>query len=193
MKKHLLIGFLAGILFASAFPVYGAVSSLVGKKVTKEMTVKVDDEMIGTAIVVDGRGYLPIRTMTDALNLELQVDSKEVNIVTESIAKELEIKRAGRANIVTMRDKFVEEYNQALDTREKNKERLETETEILQAMNSENPMRFVQAGVVESADKDVKGIEKRLIEIQTEIDKYNQMLVERDTEIAELEAQLQKK
>jgi len=197
LRKYLL-GFLVGILFASAVPAYGAVSSLVGKKVSSEITVKLDKKEIGTAIVVDGRSYLPVRSLSDAIGLKLNVTKEEVSLLTgpvensESIIKELEIKKTGRANLVLFRDRVVDEYDNLKLIIDKPDNQLAEAKAYLLTMGDEHPMRQVQLGVIETLEQGIKDREKRLVELQTEIDKFNQQITERDVEIAELESKLQK-
>ncbi|MFC5468406.1 hypothetical protein ACFPPD_06715 [Cohnella suwonensis] len=190
MRKYI-VGFVAGLIVASALPAYGAVSSLIGKKVTKEIQVKMDSETIGTAIVVEGRSYLPVRSLSDALDLTVQVNAGGVNLVTENIAKELEIKKTGRANVVIFRDKSLVKVNDLqkyivdLDTR------LENEKTLFASMGADDPKRSTQAEIITSLEQEKEKNDQKLVELKSELDKFNKMIEERDAEIAELEARLQ--
>jgi len=78
MRKYL-VGFIVGALFMSAFPAYGAVSSLVGKKVSGEFSVKVDGtEIAGKSVAIDGTTYAPLRAIGDATGYTVTFENKEV-------------------------------------------------------------------------------------------------------------------
>lgn len=85
MKKYV-VGFLAGLLVASAFPAYGAVSSMIGKKVQVEYPITLDGESLDVkALAIDGTSYTPNRALADALGLEIKFENKTVIINKKEI------------------------------------------------------------------------------------------------------------
>lgn len=71
VRKYL-VGFVAGFLLASAFPAYGAVSSLVGKQVQAENTVIVNGKELDIkAVNIDGTTFAPNRAIAEALGLDI--------------------------------------------------------------------------------------------------------------------------
>jgi hypothetical protein len=78
MRKYV-IGFLVGVLCASVAPAYGAVSSLVGKKVSGEYTVKVDGTTLSNkSVAIDGTTYAPLRAIGDATGYDVSFENKTV-------------------------------------------------------------------------------------------------------------------
>lgn len=78
MRKYV-VGFVVGLLFASAFPAYGAVSSMVGKKVQAENTVYVNGKQLPIRSVnIDGTTYSPNRAIADAVGLEVKFENNSV-------------------------------------------------------------------------------------------------------------------
>ena len=78
MRKYL-IGFIAGLLIASAFPVYGAVTSMIGKQVQTENSVVVNGvELEVKAVNIDGTTYTPNRALAEALGAEIGFEDKKV-------------------------------------------------------------------------------------------------------------------
>lgn len=82
MRKYV-VGFLVGLLVASTLPVYGAISSMVGKEVKVEYPVIVDGKSLDVkAIAIDGVSYSPNRALTDALNLGIGFENKTIYITS---------------------------------------------------------------------------------------------------------------
>jgi len=82
MRKYA-IGFFIGIFVASAFPVYGAVTSLVGQKVQTEYPVVVNGKQLETkAISINGVSYTPNRAFSDATGSQISFENKTVVITT---------------------------------------------------------------------------------------------------------------
>lgn len=74
-------GILIGVTLSYSPQIYGAGAKLLGSKVTNTLEVKLDNKSIGQAAVINGTSYLPIRSMANALDVEVaSVDSKEVNL-----------------------------------------------------------------------------------------------------------------
>lgn len=87
MKKwtYIVGGFALGLVVAlSANTAYGAVQSLVGKKVSGEMTVIVNGKQLqNKGAVIDGVTNAPVRSLTEALGVGLSVEGKTIYITTK--------------------------------------------------------------------------------------------------------------
>lgn len=86
MKKaaNLLIGFIAGAIFMFSAQIYGS-GSLTGEKVDSQMDVKVNDKSIGSAAVINGTSYVPLRAIANELNMQVNVSSGNINLKTASL------------------------------------------------------------------------------------------------------------
>lgn len=84
MKKFV-TGIIIGILLATAFPAYGAVSSLVGKKITREVKVTMLGETLEKkAILLEGVTYVPLRVITEKLGLQAEFVNGDVVVRNKS-------------------------------------------------------------------------------------------------------------
>jgi hypothetical protein len=130
MRKYV-IGFLVGVLCASVAPAYGAVSSLVGKKVSGEYVVKVDGNIIeGKSIAIDGTTYAPLRIIGDATGYNVTFENKEViftkkqevntvpneAVTVDNSIAEIDAKIAGLQNNIRIWSKIVEGFDRAGST-----------------------------------------------------------------------------
>lgn len=90
MKKwaYLLSGILIGVLIVtSGSAVAAQVKSLVGKKVTGEYVVMVNDKTLeDMGAVIDGRANVPVRGISEALGADIKVEGKTI-IVTTGISE----------------------------------------------------------------------------------------------------------
>lgn len=88
MKKwtYLLSGVILGIFLTLSGTVFAdQVKSLIGKKVTGEMTVIVNGkELSEKGAVISGRTNAPVRAVVDAVGGELKLEGKTIHITTES-------------------------------------------------------------------------------------------------------------
>ncbi|EJW14459.1 hypothetical protein M5X00_30015 [Paenibacillus alvei] len=103
MKKFI-TGVIVGALIMVSPQVYGAASSIIGKKVDGELVVKIDGKQAGKAAVVDGKSYLPVRDVVNELGLKIKVENKEVIITS------------------TSEDKIAEEVKKQVDAMKKEEE-----------------------------------------------------------------------
>ncbi|BFH71208.1 hypothetical protein J27TS7_58960 [Paenibacillus dendritiformis] len=103
MKKFI-SGVIVGALIMLSPQVYGAASSVIGKKIDGEMIVKIDGKQAGTAAVVEGKSYLPVRDVAKELGLNIKVENKEVVITS------------------TDNDKIAEEVKKQIDAMKKEEE-----------------------------------------------------------------------
>lgn len=79
MMRKYIVGFMVGLLFASAFPVYGAVTSMIGKKVQAENKVEVNGKSLDvTSVNIGGTTYAPNRAIADALGMDIKFENNTV-------------------------------------------------------------------------------------------------------------------
>ena len=72
MKKFI-AGVVVGAIIASALPAYGAVTTLVGKKVAGESIVELNGETVGTAIIASrGHAGAPVGLCFSGVELQLE-------------------------------------------------------------------------------------------------------------------------
>jgi len=143
---------------------YGAVNSLVGKKVQSEAPVIVNGEEIGDAIIIDGVSYLPVRKVSETLGLDVSYENKKVVVIDET--KKL------TAKIGSLTARIDELYDN-----------IETSKFVIE--------RF--GGIGENVTEDVAAIyAQQLATVEAEIETYKTQIAEleaeRDAVIAELAA-----
>jgi len=83
MRKYL-IGFLAGILVATAGVAAADTISLVGKKIQSEAIVTLDGEEIGKAIITDGTSFAPLRIVAEAVGVGVEWEKGVVKMETQA-------------------------------------------------------------------------------------------------------------
>ena len=84
MMRKYLVGFIAGLLLASAFPAYGSVTSMIGKQVQAENSIIVNGlELDVKAVNIDGTTYTPNRALAEALGAEIGFEDKKVIFETK--------------------------------------------------------------------------------------------------------------
>ncbi|RXZ83368.1 hypothetical protein EBB07_06020 [Paenibacillaceae bacterium] len=86
MKKFV-VGVICGAVVSLGISVSAAEikNSFVGKKVQSEMTVSVNGKLVsGTAIVIDGASYLPVRAFTNAVGGKVEsIKDGRISVVTK--------------------------------------------------------------------------------------------------------------
>lgn len=83
MRKYF-IGFIAGVLVATASVAAADTLSLVGKKIQSEAVVTLDGEEIGKAIITDGTSFAPIRIVAEATGLKVGYEKGNVKLETQN-------------------------------------------------------------------------------------------------------------
>lgn len=76
---------------------YGAGTKLMGKKVDKQLDVKLNDKMIGQAAVIEGISYITVRAFAN--EYQLAVDSKTITLSLPSAEKNAKIAHEQQAEI----------------------------------------------------------------------------------------------
>jgi len=86
MRKYL-IGFIAGLLVASALPTYAAVSTMIGKTVQAENAVVVNGkELEVKAVNIEGTTFTPNRALAEALGLDIKFENGTVIIEQSEVS-----------------------------------------------------------------------------------------------------------
>ena len=65
--KKVVAGFIAGAVLMFSVQAFGDGISFTGKKVDGEVTVKVNDEVVGQAVIIEGKSFAPVREITEKL------------------------------------------------------------------------------------------------------------------------------
>jgi len=83
--KKFIIGICAVVALTTVgATTYGAVNSLVGKKVQSEAPVIVNGTELGNAIIIDGVSYLPVRKVSESLGIDVTYENKKVIVIDET-------------------------------------------------------------------------------------------------------------
>src|SRR5690606_6134020 len=124
MRKYL-IGFLVGILIATAGVAAADTVSMVGKKIQSEAVVTLDGEEIGTAIITDGTSFAPLRTVAEAVGVGVGWEKGVVKLETQTSEKKSAAYWESRIETLTW---YLESTNKVVDN---SKSKLETGERII--------------------------------------------------------------
>lgn len=97
MKKYI-VGFLAGAIFTISTSVFADdIKSLIGQTVQGTASVTLNDKEIGSAVIINGTSYAPVRTVSEASGLEVdyskgvvKMKSKAKQISADELQKEID-------------------------------------------------------------------------------------------------------
>lgn len=105
----LMLGIVIGIGLSFSSDIYAATSKLLGERVAKTVTVKLNGESIGQGGIINNTTYLPVRAVVDSINgIEVgKVSSSEVNLVTTTAPERSETAKQEEAAM----KKEAEEYS----------------------------------------------------------------------------------
>lgn len=84
-------GVILGLGLSFSPQIYAATSSLLGSKVDKVISVKLDKVELGKAIAIDGVSYLPVRSLSTALDVGVDYTSSEINLTSSKGATTMEV------------------------------------------------------------------------------------------------------
>ncbi|OMF37424.1 hypothetical protein BK133_05050 [Paenibacillus sp. FSL H8-0548] len=88
MKKlyYVLFGIIIGVVLSIGSSAYAAeLSSLIGKKIQSEWSVTLNGKNLGTALIVDGKSYAPVRVIGEAAGFDVTFSDK--NVILKSVEK----------------------------------------------------------------------------------------------------------
>jgi len=165
MKKwaYIVGGFTLGLVVAlTTNTAYGAVQSLVGKKVTGEMTVIVNGTKLqDKGAVIEGRTNAPVRALVDALGAELTLSGNTITInsaTSDSGSVMLEGKSYSKEQLLKLKEDTENYLNVTIPEMENsNKERYDA---LIQDGMMENAERLKTANEKEIAERKVTYTEK---------------------------------
>lgn len=155
MKKFV-VGLFAGALIMFSAQVYSGSSNLVGTKVSGTMDVNLNKKAMGQAVVIEGKSYLPVRSMAEGMNLNVDVQSKTINLTNNGLSEE------DRAALEESAKRAQEEQDKANTEAEK----------VNVIISKKNDIKYTQ-GLIEKNKKNIVKYETMLAEMkQTGSDIY---------------------
>jgi peptidoglycan hydrolase CwlO-like protein len=179
MRKYI-IGFIAGILVATAGIAGAETISLVGKKIQSEAVVTLDGKEIGTAIITDGTSYLPIRTLADATGLKVGYQKGNIKLETKT-----ELPR----NLENL-DQRLEDLTWSLNSWQKML--ANTQRSIDGCLENIAKWQGVLDTLAPDASDEIKAdYQSRIGSAETEIIKLEIDLAERSAKVEEVEAEIE--
>jgi hypothetical protein len=172
-----LIWFVAGAAVMFTTQIYGA-GLLTGEKVDNQMNVKVNDKLIGSAAVIEGTSYVPVRAIANELNMDVTVSGSDINLTTA-------------ASTLT---KIAQQEEADAKQKEQKAGALESKKKILQ-----NDLDATTAAVQTLKTKTIPDLEKgtsstdrtRLDIAKKNLARLEQKLVDLNTQMADLNSQIQ--
>lgn len=87
--KRILIGVLIGMLIS--VPIYSIANSvsLVGKRIETEVNVRLNGKLLETkAIAIEGTSYLPVRSISENLGLDVKYDSEKREVLLNLLSED---------------------------------------------------------------------------------------------------------
>ncbi|MNW38069.1 hypothetical protein D3C74_151280 [compost metagenome] len=85
MKKYI-AGFIAGIVFMVSASAFADTISLVGKKVTGEYDIVIDNKNLPEkGAIIDSKANVPVRALSEALGADVKVEGKTIFITSDVI------------------------------------------------------------------------------------------------------------
>ncbi|MMZ63384.1 hypothetical protein D1872_256340 [compost metagenome] len=187
MKKwsYIIIAFLLGVVVSSSSGVVSAqVKSLIGKKVTGEMTVFVNDQkLLEKGAVIDGKTNAPVRALADSLGVELKVEGNTIYISSvESGANqpnEEDSNKYSRMTKVQLEEKKLTLEKQIETLNSGKKEILDLIEKTKQTYNSTTDSNLTKLGEekIESLNKDIQTLfDPQLEQCRAELDQVKSAL-----------------
>ncbi len=82
MRKFI-VGLIVGALLMFSGQAFGAITSLVGKKVSSELVVDVNGKEIGRGIIISNKAYLPVREVAIAFDADIGIKEGGVSLTTD--------------------------------------------------------------------------------------------------------------
>jgi len=168
MKKWLYIAaafFLGVVVASSAGTVSAQVKSLIGEKVTGEYTVIVNGkELQDKGAVISGKTNVPLRSLTDALGVGIQVSGKTINVTSEATSN--------TDKVVLVDGKYYTKYDllnkkksleDSLSTLEETKKKEQAEVDSIVAngtLSDENVWKLMLESTLKTIDTKTVELEK---------------------------------
>lgn len=191
--KRFISGLIVGLLLFAGTTVFAdSAKSLLGKKVQGTFEVEFNGQQIGSAAVIDGSTYLPVRSISEAAGINIAVEGKKINLTTNGVqvtpvTSDSTVDEANRAKAeieneisgLKMQISFHER-----DIKIEREEILAPLEERLAELKSSTTSQ-TDKSKIETVEKKIADSQKLIAELQAKIDAA-------EAEIKQLEAQLNK-
>lgn len=157
---------------------FGAGVNLIGKKIDGQADLKINGEVVGQTIIVQGKSYAPVREITDGVGGTV-VYNKSGGAVEMSVA---DIAQAEQEQLKIEEDKA--NLKQQIEL--KNKQIAELESEI-----NKNEIEVAELKAIADADTSITGAAKTKYNVfKTALDDSKTRLNSLKSELSSLESQL---
>lgn len=115
--SYLLVGLLTGMALMVGATAFGATNGMIGKSVQGEMTVTFNSEPLDTAVIIDGKSYLPMRSISEAAGLAVSATGNNVDLKNEEVANVPITKRTKEEQLAAL-NKVIEGTNRMIAKQE---------------------------------------------------------------------------
>lgn len=174
MKKYF-AGFLAGAIFALSSTVFAdEISSLIGKEVDGTAEVSLNGETIGSAVIIDGTSYAPVRVISEATGLDVAYNDGVVQLesndavttsTTETTSDTSAVTSASNMSADELKSE-ISQYNSLIDITKSDIERVNTL--ISSGKYTGDQLEYLQNKVTEG-EKLIKSYETTVTELQAQL------------------------
>lgn len=178
MKKFV-SGVIVGVLIMVTPQVYGAAASMIGKKIDKELAVKMDGKQVGTAVVTDGKSYLPVRDVANEMGLKIEVTKQEISLSTtknQATEKETEIEQLKEEKEQVT--KKLEQYKGHVDHVTANYNKMKKAHEDMVAQTSDPLYVDTTKDAYESAKRGYESLMKSIDDCEKDLERINKRMKE---------------
>lgn len=182
MKKFV-SGVIVGVLIMVTPQVYGAASSMIGKKIDKELSVKMDGKQVGTAVVTNGKSYLPVRDLADEMGLKIEVSKQEITL--SSTKNQSEVKESEKqVEIKQLKEekeqitKKLEQYNGHVGHVTESYHKMKKAHEDMVAQTSDPLYVDTTKVAYEDAKSSYEGLLQKIDECEKDLERINKRLKE---------------
>lgn len=188
--KKVLLGFIVGVIFATAGTSFADQLSNIGKKVEGEAKVMMNGNEVSDAVIIDSKSYAPVRDIAESFGADVGYDQGVITIDTlnkEKTSDEIaninaEIK--GREGLRFNIEKKMAEIQKEIDNMT-SEDGLLSRIEHLQEAepNRSENIRKDREDKIAYLKSSIDEKKEKLVDLQAQVDQIN-------AEIAELESTL---
>ncbi|MEK4185672.1 hypothetical protein [Paenibacillus sp. FSL L8-0494] len=155
MKKYF-VGFLVGAIFTLSTSVFADdIKSIIGQTVQGTAVVSLDEKEIGSAVIINGTSYAPVRTVSEASGLSVDYSKGVVKMKTKA-------KQYSAEDI----QKEIDKYTMLISSTEEGIER--ANTSIASGSLSEDELNYLTEGK-EQREKLLVSYKNKLAELQAQL------------------------
>lgn len=178
MKKwaYLVSGILIGAVVAtSGNAVAAQVKSLIGQKVTGELTVVVNgQELADKGAVINGRTNAPVRALVDAVGGSLVLEGKTIAITTD--AESAPSSTNSGSGSTTSNNPYISDSKESLESNKRILEEKILNPTLLRKAEVEKSLEKLEASESSLSKEAAEKVQKELDSLNAEIDKYTKQL-----------------